>query len=197
MRMMTRLLIATTLLVGVLTGAAAQEPYRIRVGDRVAISVLEDPSIGQQTLVLPDGSITLPIAGRIVAEGLTPTELQNAVRRALSGVFIEAPTVTATVVGLGGELEIPQRIYVLGQVARPGPIDITLPLDILQALSLAGGPGVFAATDRIQLRRQSADGSSSLFLFNYDLVEDGVVPIRQLSIEPGDVIVVPERGLFE
>jgi polysaccharide export outer membrane protein len=181
------------------TVAAAQD-YLIRLGDRLDVSVLEDPAIGRQVLVRPDGRITLPLAGTLDAAGRTPEALAVAIRRALARDFVEPPTVTVAVVGLGVEA-LPEgatgagTIYVLGQVGAPGRYDVALPIDILQMLAVAGGPGVFAATQRIQVRRrQSGD---QIFLFDYDAVEHGTVPLTPIELRDGDVVVVPERGLFE
>lgn len=181
-------------------GATAQD-YLIRLGDRLDVSVLEDPAIGRQVLVRPDGRITLPLAGTLEAAGRTPEAVAATIRRALARDFVEPPTVTVAVVGLGAEALLPDgvagggSIYVLGQVGSPGRYDVALPIDILKMLAIAGGPGVFAATRRIQVRRR--DSGDQVFLFDYDAVERGVVPLTPIELRDGDVVVVPERGLFE
>jgi polysaccharide export outer membrane protein len=186
-------------ILGLAGAAAAQsrtDEYRIAVGDRLSISVLEDPGLNQSVLVRPDGRISLPLAGTLDAADRTPEELQSAIRRALGRDFIEPPTVTVSVVGLGepdGELAI---LYVLGQVGRPGALEVELPIDVLQALALAGGPSVFAATERIQVRRRER-GAERVMIFNYALVDEGLTPTDAFDLADGDVIVVPERGLFE
>ena len=196
-------LAAPVLCLALLLGAPASaqrsaqvDEYRIAVGDRLAISVLEDPGLNQSVLVRPDGRISMPLAGTIVAQDRTPEELQSAIRRALSRDFVEPPTVTVSLVGLGSPDEGLARIYVIGQVGRPGPLDVELPLDILQALSLAGGPSAFAASQRIQVRRRTPSGEN-VMLFDYDLVDAGATPTEAIPLVDGDVIVVPERGLFE
>jgi polysaccharide export outer membrane protein len=180
--------------------AAAQsgraDEYRIAIGDRLSISVLEDPGLNQTVLVRPDGRISLPLAGTVDARGRSPEELQAAIRRALARDFIDPPTVTVAVTGLGPEETVLARIYVIGQVASPGALDVELPLDILQALALAGGPSAFAATRRIQVRR-TTNGRQSVQLFDYDQIDSGALPYVDFSMADGDVIVVPERGLFE
>ena len=157
--------------------AAAQDAYRLLPGDQVEISVLEDPSLNRQVLVLPDGRISLPIAGTLSAAGLTPDELAGRVRRGLASAFVEPPTVTASVVGITPgateELDPPDVIYVVGEVQRPGVFAFETPVTVLQALALAGGPGPFAARDRIQVRRVREDGGETLEIFDYDALEDG------------------------
>jgi polysaccharide export outer membrane protein len=182
-------------------GAAAQD-YRLQPGDTIEVSVLEDPGLNRQVLIRPDGKVSLPLAGTVQAAGLTPEAVQRAVRGRLAGDFVEPPTVTVSLLGLGAEdleEEAPEglaSVYVLGQVGAPGRYDVLRPVDILQALALAGGPGVFAARERIQVRRRES-GGDVLMLFNYDDVEEGRVPLAPIDLRDGDVIVVPERGLFE
>lgn len=181
--------------------AAAAQAYLIREGDRLAITVLEDPSLNQTVLVRPDGRISLPLAGTLMAEGRTPEQLQADIQQALARDFVAPPTVTAAVVGIAGETEgeaaaALQAIYVLGQVARPGRYDISEPTDILQLLAIAGGPTPFGATRRIQIRRRT-EGGETVLLYDYEAVEDGTVPTQGVELRDGDVIVVPERGLFE
>jgi polysaccharide export outer membrane protein len=181
-------------------GAAAGQSYLIEPGDRLSISVIEDPSLNRTVLVRPDGRISMPLAGSIQAGGRTTEAVETAIRRALSRDFVQPPTVSVALEGLGQAPE--QRddalttIYVIGQVARPGRYDVESPVDILQALAVAGGPGVFAATGRIQVRRRAPTGET-LFLFDFDMVQDGEVPSEPVTLLDGDVIVVPQRRLFE
>lgn len=175
--------------------------YLVQPGDRLEVTVLEDPGLNRTVLVRPDGRISLPLSGTITAEGMTPEAIAAAVRRGLSRDFVEPPTVTVSLVSLGapmasGDVAASAEIYVLGQVARPGVYQVLLPIDALQALALAGGPGAFAAERRIQIRRRSAEGES-LQLFDYRHIQEGRVPSPFIALSDGDVIVVPERGLFE
>lgn len=180
--------------------ALAQE-YLLQLGDRIEISVLEDPGLNRTVLVRPDGRFSMPLAGTIEAAGRTPEAVQAAIRRALARDFVEPPTVTVSVVGLGqaaeDEVGAIASIYVLGQVGSPGVYQVELPIDVVRMLAIAGGPGVFAARRRIQVRRRPAEGAESLMLFDYDSLERGMVPTADLQLADGDVIVVPERRLFE
>lgn len=183
--------------------SATAQSYLVQNGDRLEVTVLEDPGLNRTVLVRPDGRISLPLAGTVQAAGNSPEQVQAAIRRNLSSQFVQPPTVTVSVVALGeasaatSEVEGTASIYVIGEVARPGPLQIELPMDALRALAVAGGPGVFAARQRIQIRRQDADGTENVFLFDYDAIERGAVPIDQIMLADGDVIVVPERRLFE
>ena len=128
--------------------AAAAEPYRLQPGDLVEITVIEDPSLNRRVLVGPDGRITMPLAGSIVAGGETLQQVQSAVQAGLASNFVRPPTVTASLVALAppalpetaGEKQL-SDVYILGEVPRPGhyQYDSEKPISVLQALALAGG----------------------------------------------------------
>jgi len=171
--------------------------YLLAPGDLIDINVLEDPTLNRQALIRPDGNISMPLAGTIAAAGRTPEAVQGLIRRRLAKDFVEPPNVTVALVALGIEGEEEPAFYVLGEVAQPGrfTFDEETPVTVLQALALAGGLDVFAARKRVQIRRY-ADNVETLQLFDYDAVESGEGLLPPLFIEDGDVIVVPERGLF-
>ena len=186
--------------------AMAQEappPYRLQPGDTILVSVLEDPELDREVLILPDGRISLPVAGSMVAAGRTPVELQSVIRGRLRSNFVKPPSVTVAVSELAPESEEDEdlnEVFVLGEVASPGryEYDAEKPISVMKALSLAGGLGPFAARARIQVRE--AEGQTErMRLFDYDEVEDGLInTVRDLDpLQDGAVIVVPERGLFE
>ncbi len=186
--------------------AMAQEappPYRLQPGDTILVSVLEDPELDREVLILPDGRISLPVAGSIIAAGRTPVELQSVIRGRLRSNFVKPPSVTVAVSELAPESEDDadlNEVFVLGEVASPGRFeyDSEKPISVLKALSLAGGLGPFAARGRIQVRE--AEGQTErMRLFDYDGVDEGLLnTVRDLDLlQDGAVIVVPERGLFE
>lgn len=199
---MMRLLVVS-LWIGLAAMASAQtREYRVQEGDRLEISVLEDPGLNRTVLVRPDGRISLPLAGTVQAAGNTPEQVQDLIRRSLARQFVTPPTVTVSLVGLGtpelgtaGDGTV--SIYVMGQVGRPGVYQVAPPIDALKVLALAGGPGVFAARNRVQVRRRGADGGETVMLLDYDSIERGLVPSAEILMADGDVIVVPERRLFE
>ncbi|MEM6677264.1 MAG: polysaccharide biosynthesis/export family protein [Pseudomonadota bacterium] len=195
-----------------LPAVAAAQDFVLQPGDVISITVLEDANLNREVLIRPDGRINMPIAGVIEAAGRTPEQVQRVILDRLSGDFITPPTVNVALSALGAAnqreelenvdeaaaLEEPAAVYVIGVVSRPGPVEIPpgRNLTVLQALAVAGGPGVFAAKKRIQVRRRTDEGED-VFLFNYKDIEDGSAPIETLDLIDGDVIVVPERGLFE
>ena len=177
----------------------ATERYLIQPGDVIAVSVLEDPLLDRQILVAPDGQIALPLAGTLRAEGFTVEQLQQAIQRRLRKNFVEAPNVTVSLVAIEEDEEF-REVFVLGEVNSPGryEYDPETTISVLQALTLAGGLGPFAARRRIQVRER-VEEAETIRLFNYDAVEDGNPNTVQdlAALADGAVIVVPERGLFE
>lgn len=175
------------------------EPYTLRPGDIAVVNVLEDPTLDSQVLVLPDGTISLPMAGTIRAEGLTPEQLADLVQERLRSNFVEPPNVRVGVSAIGQPL-LQSDVYVLGEVARPGfyQYDPAEPITVIKALALAGGIGPFAARERIQVRELVGE-TQVLRLFDYEAFEEGqIASSRDLEVlSDGAVIVVPERGLFE
>ena len=174
------------------------EPYTLRPGDIAVVNVLEDPTLDSQVLVLPDGTISLPMAGTIQAAGLTPEELAEVVQDRLRANFVEPPNVRVGVSSVGTLLQ--SDVYVLGEVNNPGlfQYDPEEPITVIQALALAGGVSPFAARERIQVRELIGE-TQVLRLFDYEAFEEGQISSsRDLEVlSDGAVIVVPERGLFE
>jgi polysaccharide export outer membrane protein len=171
--------------------------YRIQPGDQLAITVLEDDTLNRTTLVLPDGRISVPLAGSIQAAGRSVESVESTIADRLASNFAVRPSVFVSVVAVTDELET-FPIFVVGQVGEPGQRDVEPGTTMLQAIALAGGLDRFAATKRIQLRRADpATGQERLYIFNYRAVERGGAIQSMITLREGDVIVVPERRLFE
>ncbi len=171
--------------------------YRIQPGDQLAITVLEDDSLNRQVLVLPDGRISVPLAGTIQASGRTVDSVESTIADRLASNFAVRPSVFVSVAAVSDTGET-FPIYVVGKVTAPGEHDARVGTTLLQAIALAGGLDRFAATKRIQLRRMDTKtGQERLFLFNFDAVERGGAIQSMITLREGDVIIVPERHLFE
>ena len=187
-------------------GQDTSEPYQLQPGDVIEITVIEDPNLNRRVLIGPDGRISLPLAGSVVAAGRTLGQIQSAIQAGLAGNFVRPPTVSASLValapaalpGLEEEIEL-YSVYVLGEVNRPGRYDYESdkPISVLQALALAGGPGIFADRDEIQVRAVEEGGAETIRIFNYDAVEEGLGATLASPLSDGAIIVVPERGLFD
>ena len=186
------------LLVTALPGFA--QNYTLQPGDVVTVEVLEDNTLNRSAMVLPDGTINFPFAGSVTAAGRSVTQLQSALRSALTPNFATAPTVFVSVNQLANPTASTSSIdiYIVGQVNAPGMYTVNSGITFLQALSQAGGLTPFAATKRIQLRRMDpATGQEKLYLFNYKALERGGSIQSMITLREGDVIIVPERRLFE
>jgi polysaccharide export outer membrane protein len=171
--------------------------YRIQPGDQLAITVLEDDTLNRTTLVLPDGRISVPLAGSIQAAGRSVESVESTIADRLSSNFAVRPSVFVSVVSVSEEVET-FPIFVVGQVGEPGLREVEPGTTMLQAIALAGGLDRFAATKRIQLRRADpSTGQERLYIFNYNAVERGGAIQSMITLREGDVIVVPERRLFE
>lgn len=188
--------LAALLMVGL---AQAQSNYQIKSGDRLNIEVLEDESLNRSPLVLPDGSVSVPLAGSIRAAGRNVDQLSGLISQALAPNFATPPTVFVSVAAIAETIAPPpllatdpetKEIYITGEIANPGRIEATPGATILQAIAEAGGLTRFAADKRIQLRR-----GEQIYLYNYRATGEGIPGSTVLA--PGDVIVVPQRRLFE
>ena len=191
-----RILLFLALLLACWSEAKA-ESDRLRPGDVVSITVYQDPKLDRQALIGPTGMISFPLAGQIRAGGLTPAALESVLKARLKGRFTEEPDITVALVALKPEeADLKPKIFITGEVLRPGPFVMEQRLNLMQAIAVAGGFSPFAAKQRIQLRRK-IDGVESLYVFNYNDFFSGTNFENNINLRPGDVIIVPERGLFE
>lgn len=176
--------------------------YQIAPGDRLSVEVLEDSSLNRQVLVLPDGNISFPLAGTVRAGGRTVGQVERALTSRLAPNFASEPNVFVAVVGVTEEEEAAEEdelvvVYILGEVNEPGPKQVLPGTTVLQLLSQSGGFTRFAATKRLQLRRKSEDGRERLFRIDYRAISQGARLVTDLTLREGDVLLVPERRLFE
>lgn len=187
--------------------AQAQDAYRIRPGDVLRIEVLEDATLNRSALVSPDGRISVPLAGSVMAAGNPLEAIQQAVSAQLAPNFAAPPTVFVSIerlaervpAGPAGPVAPPPTIdiYVLGEVGSPGKLQLAPGTTVLQLFAQMGGFDRFAATSRIQLRRVDAAGTEQIYALDYDAIEAGTSPAGRTTLLEGDVIVVPQRRLFE
>ena len=178
------------------SGAWAQAT--LKPGDTLAISVLQDPKLDRTVIVDSGGQIAFPLAGHIRAEGLSAQGLENVLKSRLQKNYKdESLDVTVALANLTSpEDDLKPKVFVTGEVLRPGPYVVRQRTTLMQAISLAGGLGPFAAKRRVQVRRQTATGET-IFMFDYRAYEAGQDLEGNISLRAGDVILVPERGLFE
>ncbi len=158
--------------------------YVIGPGDLIGISVWRDESLTRTVVVLPDGKISFPLVGELAAEGKTVAQLKQDLENALSKYMAEA-NLTVEVKQSNSMI-----VYITGRVNSPGRQLLVANTNVLQALSLAGGPNPFARKNKIRIFRQHG-GKTAMFSFNYDDVMEGRHLETNIELKRGDVIIVP------
>ena len=173
--------------------ASAQEPvsgsvnaagYSIGPEDVLEISVWKEEGLQSEVLVRPDGKISFPLVGDIQAEGKTPEQLRHEVAGWLRK-YIPDPVVTVLVKKIAA-----YKIYVLGQINKPGQYTVGIYLDVMQALALAGGLNAYAAENDIRILRRQGD-KEIVIPFEYSEVKKGRNLGQNIILKTGDVVVVP------
>ena len=177
--------------------AAAQDDtgYRINGGDLLHISVYGEQNLDKDVPVQPDGGIAFPLVGNLNARGMTLKELQGKIAANLreSQYF---PNLTNNEVTVSMVKATGNSVSVVGQVKAPGTFAYDTQLDVMQALSLAGGLTPFASKSKIKILRRDQAGTQTAILFDYGDVEDGEQLEKNILLRGGDVVVVPQAGLF-
>ena len=172
-------------------GVEARQEYRIGPRDVLQITVWKQPELSVGDLVVRlDGKISLPLVDDVQADGLTPQELKAVLTERLSE-YITAPHVTVVVREMNSKL-----IYVIGEVAREGPIVLRSDMRVLDALAVAGGFEEFAGRDRVKLIRERNGSGPVEFIFDYEEFVEGKNLEQNILLLPGDRIVVPPERVF-
>ena len=164
--------------------AMADASYRIGPQDVLRIDVWKETEISRSVPVRPDGKISLPLLNDVQAAGLTAMELANNITEGLKK-FINNPQVTVSVTEINS-----RRVYVTGEVTRPGAFSLLPNMTVLQALTSGGGFTQFARTNKIYVLR-TVDSKEVKIPFNYKDVVKGLRPEQNIALQPGDTIVVP------
>ncbi len=158
--------------------------YLIGPEDALEIAVWRDETLKAAALVRPDGGISFPLAGDFIVAGKTASQVRDELVKRLEK-FIPEPVVTVSVVRVAS-----YRIYVLGRVNKPGDFQVGRNIDVLQALSIAGGMTPFASEDGIRVIRK-IDGKSVSIPFQYSRVRRGGDLSQNITLKSGDVLLVP------
>ncbi len=158
--------------------------YRIGPEDVLHISVWKDEDLDREVLVRPDGGISFPLVGDIQVSGRTPLEVQDEIRSRLAR-YVPDAEVTVSVEKISG-----YTIFVLGEVNEPGQHTLGRYVDVVQALTLAGGTTPYASESKIRvLRRQ--DGREVVYSVNFSDIKRGRKLQQNIILQSGDVVVVP------
>ena len=194
-----KLITALLILMCTMIASSAQAAYRLQPGDTIQVSVWQEPKLDRQLVIAPDGSVAMPLVGHVSAGGRSAQQLEKAIKAKLQTQYQSDLDVTVSLVAQPPEDEdekIDPTIFVMGEVNKPGEFAIKKRITLLQALAMGGGLSAFAAQRRIQVHRK-VDGEDTIFQFDYRAFEHGRDVAGNIALRPGDVIVVPERGLFE
>ena len=158
--------------------------YEIGPEDLLEIFVWKEKDLQREVLVRPDGWLTFPLVGNVSAKGKTAQQLQDEIATRLRK-YIPDPNVSVSVKKVAG-----YKIFVIGKVAKPGEYAVGRFVDVLQALTLAGGLTPFADDDNIRILRKE-EGKDTVIPFDYTDVRKGRRLEQNIMLKSGDVIVVP------
>lgn len=158
--------------------------YTIGPEDVIRVDVWKEPDLSASVPVRSDGQISLPLIHDVHVVGLTPLELKEAITRKLSK-YIENPTVSVIVEEINS-----LKIFVAGNVNEPGVYDVKREINILQAISMAGGFTEWANKRKIKIFRKYG-GEEQVITVNYNKIISGEHPELNIPLQPGDSIVVP------
>jgi polysaccharide export outer membrane protein len=164
--------------------SAPHDAYIVQPGDVLTISVWREKDLQGEVAVRPDGGINFPLAGDIVVAGKTIEQIQTDIAAKLTK-YVPDPVVTASVKQSQGN-----KIYVVGKVNKPGEFASNRTIDVMQALSMAGGPNPYASVNKIKIIRR-VNGEQKIFYFKYSQVEKGKDLEQNIVLQGGDIVVVP------
>mgnify|MGYP000106119376 CR=1 FL=1 len=166
------------------TAAIPGPAYRIGPGDVLDISVWKDEALTKMIPVLPDGTISFPLVGKLEAGGRTledfKADLENRITR-----YVPDPVLSVSVQQVNSMM-----VYVIGRVNSPGRVMLNRNVTALQALAMAGGPNPFAKRNKIKIFREETD-RTLIFDFPYDDISQGEHLEYNIEMQRGDVMVVP------
>lgn len=167
------------------TPVTESQGYLIGPEDLLFISVWQEPELQREVRVRPDGGVSFPLAGNVDVAGKTVEEVTAIITERVQK-YIPAAVVTVSVQEVAG-----YRIFVIGQVNAPGKFTLGSYVDVVQALTLAGGLTPFANSDNITIRRRTSDGREIVMPFDYGDVQSGDDEGQNVVLQSGDVVVVP------
>jgi polysaccharide biosynthesis/export protein len=168
----------------VVKGVTPSADYVIGPEDVLAIVFWRDKDLSTEVMVRPDGKISLPLLNEIMAAGLTPEQLRQTLTEQAQR-FVEDPNVTVVVKTINS-----RRVFVTGQVSKPGPYPLTAPTTVLQLISMTGGLLEYADAKNIVIMRNE-NGQSVNYRFNYkDVIRQKNLK-QNIELKPGDTVVIP------
>jgi polysaccharide export outer membrane protein len=165
-------------------GVEIPTDYVIGGDDVIGVMFWREPEMSGDVTVRPDGMVTLPLIGELRAAGLRPEQLKVSVQQAATKFLADA-NVTVVVRQVNS-----RKVFVTGEVGQSGAYPLTSPRTVLQMIALAGGLSEYAASDKITIMRTDEKGTQT-FKFNYKEVMKGRRLEQNITLKPGDTILVP------
>lgn len=166
------------------TTAGQAGDYLIGPGDVLEIAVWKDDALTRTVVVLPDGTISFPLVGRMLVGGKSVSQLQEMMEGMISK-YMPDPVLTVSIQQVNSLF-----VYVIGKVLKPGRFLLNSDINVLQVLSLAGGMNTFAKRDNIKIYREKG-GETVILQFDYDAVTEKDMLAQNITLQRGDVVVVP------
>jgi polysaccharide export outer membrane protein len=172
--------------------AQAVGTYRIGVDDQLQITVWQNPDLSVSVPVRPDGKITVPLIGDVMAGGKTPEEVSAEIKDRLQS-YVRDPQVAVILIALRSH-EYLSRVRVTGAVRTPVSLPYRQGMTVLDAVLAAGGTTEFAAPDRTELFREDRNGVTTPYAIRLDKVLQQGDLATNYPVQPGDVVTVPMRA---
>jgi polysaccharide export outer membrane protein len=169
--------------------APGEQPYVLNPGDLLFVSVWREDELQRELVVLPDGTISFPLAGRLAVAGRTTEDVETDISQRLKR-YIPDAVVSVSVTAAQG-----YRVYVVGAVNKPGEFQVPRRITVMQALSLAGGLTPFAGETSITVIRRE-EGRPTAIAFDYSDVKRGRNIKSDIELKSGDTVVVAGESLF-
>ena len=170
-------------------GSYKEREYRIQLGDQLDIKFFYNPELNEQVTVRPDGRISLQLVHEIMVAGLTPSELTDLLTTRYASE-LKKPEITVIVRSFGAH-----KIYVDGEVTRPGVFPLIGFVTVLQAISQAGGMKETARTSQVVIIRRSEDNKPLVSSLNLNKVIDGTDMSQDIALKPFDIVYVPRSAI--
>jgi polysaccharide biosynthesis/export protein len=165
-------------------GVTPPPDYVIGPDDQLSVVYWRDKDMSADVVVRPDGLISLPLLNDVKASGLTPEQLRASITKGATK-FVEEPTVSVVVKAINS-----RKVFITGQVGKPGPYPLGAPTTVLHLITIAGGVAEYADKSKIIVLRNE-NGKQTTFKFNYADVTKGKNLAQNIELKPGDTVVVP------
>jgi protein involved in polysaccharide export with SLBB domain len=166
-----------------------EKEYRLQVGDQLDIKFFYNPELNEQVTVRPDGKISLQLVHEIMAAGLTPAELTTLLTKKYA-TEVKRPEITVIVRSFSS-----QKVYVDGEVSKPGMVPLVGTVTVLQTISQAGGVKDTARTTEVIVIRRGADNKPLVIPLNLDKAIDGTDMSQDIALRPFDIVYVPKSPI--